>query len=142
MDILKGMAEDEYCDLASYQYNDKPTANIVLDKKMDDPTALLIQITDWKIDWSKGRILEKAAINLSFLKKEPKLDAKGIEQEAIVSDMKDLAIEFLRRLKQRRFQVRIVDDEITVKSVFLRSDSNRTGVNLQFELEEVQGNCL
>lgn len=140
--ILTAMVEDNDCTLASWQYNDKPTANIQLDRNMSDPTALLIQLTDWKLDWASGRIREKASINISFLQKEGKLDANGITQEAIITNMKNLAVDFIKRVNERKFSIRIVDDEITVKSIFLRSDSNRTGVNLQMEIEEVQGVCL
>lgn len=140
--ILQEMVEDPDCALASYQYNDKPTANIQLDRNMADPTALLIQLTDWNLDWSKGRVREVANINLSFLKKEPKLDAQGTEQEGIIDEMKELAIDFIKKVNQQRFSIRIKDDEIKVRSVFMRSDSNRSGVNLQMEIEEVQGECL
>lgn len=140
--ILDAMVEDTNCALASYQYNDKPTANVVLDRNMADPTAILFQLTDWELDWAKGTIKERASINISFLKKEPKLDAKGDEQEAIIDEMKDIAIDFLQRLNGQRFSVGIVDDKVKVKSIFMRSDSNRTGVNLEFELEEVQGSCF
>lgn len=140
--ILQQMVEDHNCALASYQYNDKPTANIQLDRNMADPTALLIQLTDWNLDWSKGMVREVANINLSFLKKEPKLDAQGAEQETVIDEMKALAIDFIRRLNEHRFSVRINDDTIKVRSVFMRSDSNRSGVNLQMEIEEVRGECL
>lgn len=137
--ILDGMVSEGV--LSSFQYEDKPTANVRLDRNMGDPTAILFQLTDWRLDWSMGTIKEKASINISFLKKEDKLDAKGIEQETIIDSMKEIALDFIRRVKDVK-SLRMTDEYVEVKSVFLRSDSNRSGVNLQFDIEELQGECF
>lgn len=139
--ILEDMVNDEYCDLASYQYEDKPTANVKLENKKPSPTALFIQITDWKLSFDRMTVKEKAYVNISFLSKESKLDAGGIEQDVIIAEMKDLAVDFLQRLLEDK-SLRILDDTIDMKSVFLRSDSNRTGVNISLEVEEKQGECI
>lgn len=139
--ILEDMVNDEYCDLASYQYEDKPTANVKLDNKKPSPTALFIQITDWKLSFDRMTVKEKAYVNISFLSKESKLDAGGIEQDVIIAEMKDLAVDFLQRLLEDK-SLKILDDTIDMKSVFLRSDSNRTGVNISLEVEEKQGECI
>lgn len=139
--ILEDMVNDEYCDLASYQYEDKPTANVKLDNKNPSPTALFIQITDWKLSFDRMTVKEKAYVNISFLSKESKLDAGGIEQDVIIAEMKDLAVDFLQRLLEDK-SLRLLDDTIDMKSVFLRSDSNRTGVNISLEVEEKQGECI
>ena len=139
--ILAAMVEDTNCLLASYQYEDKPTANVHLDNKNPSPTALFIQITDWKMAFDRMTVREKAYVNISFLSKESKLDADGIEQDSIIDNMKNLAVDFLQRLLEET-SLKILDDTIDMKSVFLRSDSNRTGVNISFEIEERQGQCV
>lgn len=139
--ILATMVADEDCELKSYQYNDKPTANVVLDSKMPNPTALLLQVTDWYMEADMVSGKERTNINISFLTKEAKLDAKGDEQQPIVDDMKDIAIDFIKRLYAVK-TLRILDDKIKLKSVFLKGDSNRTGVNLSLDIEERQAHCL
>lgn len=139
--ILQAMTDDSSCDLASWQYEDKPTANVRLDNKMPSPTCLFMQITDFAIDHSLVTAREKASVNLTFLEKEGKLDAGGLQQDEIIDRMKALAIEFVQRLMAVK-TVKIMNDEIKAKSVFLRSDSNRSGVNIELELEQRQGECI
>lgn len=139
--ILDEMKNDAGCALNSYQYNDKMTANLTLDRKMEDITGLLIQITDFQLDLSKMTVREKCNLNVSFLKKETKLDAQGMEQDRIIDETKDVAIDFLRRVFALK-GYRVTDDTIRVKSVFLRGDSARSGVNISFEIVELQGECL
>lgn len=139
--ILKAMEEDTNCDLASWQYEDKPTANVRLDGNKPSPTALLIQITNWEMPTDRLNIREKADINVTFLEKESKMDSGGLQQDAIIDRMKDLAVDFISRLLADK-TLKVLDDTVTVKSVFHRSDSNRTGVNISLEVEERQGRCL
>lgn len=139
--ILEDMKNDTDCLLNSYQYNDKPTANINLDRKMEDITALLIQITDFQLEMNSMTVRETADINISFLQRETKLDAQGSEQDIMIDNTKDVAIDFLKRVFALK-GFRIVDDTINVKSVFLRSDSARTGVNISFKITELQGECI
>lgn len=141
MSILEDMKNDTDCLLNSYQYNDKFTANIVLDRKMEDITALLIQITDFKLNMTRMTFAETANINISFLQKETKLDAQAYEQDIIIDNCKDVAVDFLRRVFALK-GFRITDDTIRVKSVFLRGDSARSGVNVSFEITQVQGDCI
>lgn len=139
--ILEAMVADSDCTLASWQYEDKPTANVRLDNKMPSPTCLFLQITDFTIDNNMLTAREKASVNLTFLEKEGKLDAGGLAQDEIIGRMKALATEFVQRL--RAFKgINIINDEIKAKSVFLRSDSNRTGVNIELMLEQRQGECI
>lgn len=135
------MVDDDNCTLKSYQYNDKPTANVVFDRTKESPTAMLMQVTDWKLSTDLISRKEKVEINLSFLEKEIKIDSKGDEQDLIIDRMKDLALTFISRLLSDK-DLYVVDNEIDVKSVFHRSDSNRTGVNLSITIEEKQAKCL
>lgn len=139
--ILQNMVDDNDSLLKSFQYNDKPTANVKLDSKMEDITAILFQITDFELQMNRLTVREKADINITFLQKESKLDAEGYEQDIIIDNTKDVAIDFIERLMDDK-TLRILDDTIDVKSVYLRSDSNRTGVNVNLKIEQKQGECL
>lgn len=139
--ILQNMVDDNDSLLKSFQYNDKPTANVKLDSKMEDITAILFQITDFELQMNRLTVREKADINITFLQKESKLDAEGYEQDIIIDNTKDVAIDFIERLMDDK-TLRILDDTIDVKSVYLRSDSNRTGVNINLKIEQKQGECL
>lgn len=139
--ILQNMVEDPDSLLNSYQYNDKPTANVRLDSKMEDITAILYQITDFQLQTNRLTVKEKADINITFLQKETKLDAQGTEQDVIIDNTKDVALDFLKRVIAEK-TLKILDETIDVKSVYLRSDSNRTGVNMTLKITETQGHCL
>ena len=139
--VLADMVSDTNSKLKSYQYNDKPTANVRLDTKNPSPTAVLMQLTDWDMVIGKGILTEEANINVTFLSKENKMDADGVQQEAIIDDMRDLAVEFIQRVREIQ-SIRIEDDTVRVKSVFLASDSNRTGVNITLTIKQKQGSCL
>lgn len=140
IEILEEMVNDTNCALKSYQYNDRPTANVTLDRGKESPTALLYQITDWKMGLNQITEKERATIMISFLTKEAALDALGLPQDDVIDEMKDIAIDFVQRLKMANFK--IYGDDIVAKSVYLRSDSNRTGVMLMIDVEEKQGQCI
>lgn len=139
--ILNSMTNDAGCALQSWQYNDMATSNVKLDNKKPSPTAVFYQITDFVYDLTTGIRREKANVLVAFLQKETKLDAEGLEQDQIVTDMSDIAFEFLSNVMSEG-SLRILNDKITLKSTFLRSDSNRTGVVVELELEEKSGTCF
>lgn len=139
--ILEAMVQDQHCDLASWQYNRISVANVRLDNKKPSPTALVLMVQDFKIEYNSLNAKEVVNLNISFLKKEGKIDAEGIEEQVIVDEMKAIAIDFIQRLIAAP-NIRIANEEIKVQSVFLRSDSNRTGVNIQLDLVEKQGECV
>lgn len=139
--ILDAMVEDTNCDLASYQYNNLAKGNVRLDNKLPSPTALFIQITDFKLDISLITQKEKCSVFISFLDKEKKIDSEAVDQDVIIDNMTDIAVDFLQRLKDNG-SIRILNDDIKLKSVFFQSDSNRSGVTIELELEERQGQCI
>lgn len=145
VDVLRGilieMTDDEECELASWQYNDMATSNVKLDNKKPSPTAVFYQVTDFEYDLRTGIRREKANILVAFLQKENKLDADGLEQDQIIKEMSDIAFEFMSKVMSEG-SLRILNDKIKLKSTFLRSDSNRTGVVLELELEEKSGTCF
>lgn len=139
--ILEDMVDDTNCDLASYQYNNLAKANVVLDNKKPSPTALFVQVTDFVLDMSLINKREKMFILVSFLTKENKLDSEATAQDEIIEDMSNLAVEFVKRIKADK-TLRILNEDLKLKSVFYKSDSNRTGVSLELELLDLEGECL
>lgn len=141
--ILKDMVADEQCELASYQYNSIAKGNVRLDAKMANPTALLVQITDWSLDLTNMTKREAVEVSLFFLDKETKIDNEALAQEVIIKNMADIACDFLARLMtDKSLRIVIVDENVKIKSVFYQSDSNRDGVCLQMRIEERGGSCL
>lgn len=139
--ILTSMVNDVDCHLASWQYNDMATSNVKLDNKKPSPTAVFYQITDFVYDMTTGIKREKANVLVAFLQKEGKLDADGLEQDEIIKAMSDIAFEFVKKVMNEG-SLRVLNDKIVLKSTFLRSDSNRTGVVFELELEEKSGTCF
>lgn len=135
------MVEDTDCLLQSWQYNNMSKANQRLDNKLPNPTALLVQISDWTINLKMATKREASEISVFFLDKEPKLDNEALYQDITVDNCSDMAIDFIKRVKNDT-SLRIMEDTIKVKSVFYQSDSNRSGVCIQFRIEETQGECL
>lgn len=141
-EILQGMTDDTNCPLQSWQYNRLSKANVRLDTKMPSPTALFIQIADFKLDMNRLTKRELAHVSVSFLDKQPKpMDDEGMNEDAIVTKMADLAVDFIKLIREDR-SIRITNDVITLKSVYYQSDSSRTGVTMELDIEEVQGSCL
>lgn len=141
VNILNGMVADTTSNLASFQYNSIAKGNVRLDAKMANPTALLVQITDWSLDLTNMTKREAVEVSLFFLDKETKIDNEALNQEVIIKRMADIACDFLSRLMADK-SLRIVEDKVNVKSVFYNSDSNRDGVCLQMRIEERGGSCL
>lgn len=139
--ILEDMVADTASDLASFQYNSIAKGNVRLDAKMANPTALLVQITDWSLDLTNMTKREAVEVSLFFLDKETKIDNEALAQEVIIKNMADIACDFLARLMTDK-SLRIVDENVKIKSVFYQSDSNRDGVCLQMRIEERGGSCL
>lgn len=139
--ILEDMVADTASNLASFQYNSIAKGNVRLDAKMANPTALLVQITDWSLDLTNMTKREAVEVSLFFLDKETKIDNEALAQEVIIKNMADIACDFLSRLMADK-SLRIVDEKVKIKSVFYQSDSNRDGVCLQMRIEERGGSCL
>lgn len=139
--ILQNMVSDTVCPLESWQYNRLSRANVRLDSKQPSPTALFIQIQDFRLDMNTLTKREVSHVSISFLDKENKTDSEGLEQDAIITQMADLAVDFVSRVRADR-SLRITNDIVNFKSVFYQSDSNRTGVTVELDIEQAQGRCL
>jgi len=133
-DILEGMVSDTDCALQSWQYNRLSKANVRLDTKMPSPTALFVQIQDFKVEMTRFTKKELSHVLVTFLDKQTKLDDEGLNEDAIIANMSDLAIDFILRVKDEK-SLKITNDVINLKSVFYQSDSNRTGVTVELDIE-------
>lgn len=141
-DILAAMVEDSGSALQSYQYNSKPLANVVLDRNKPSPTALLLVITDWDMEHNGLNVRESAEVNVSFLISQRPADRNMADVDGQIIDRAiGIAVDFITRLMADK-SVRIEDETIRVKSVYDRSDSTRSGVNLTLRITEKQGVCL
>lgn len=138
--ILADMVANTTCELQSWQYQSMAKGNVRLDTKMPNPTALFVQITDWSIDMTRISKREASEISVFFLDKETKLDNEAMSQDVIIDRMMDIATDFILRVMADR-DLKIVDDNIKIKSVFYQSDSNRDGVCVQMRIE-TKPSCL
>lgn len=138
--ILSGMTADQYSKLESFQYNDLATSNVTLDRGKPSPTAVFYNITDFVFGLESGIKRERANCLVAFLDKEKKLDDDSLSQDTIITNMAELGTDFVKRIIDDG-TLNIKNDEIKMKSVFLRSDSNRSGVVVELELEEKSGTC-
>lgn len=127
--------------LGSYIYEDRPTSNVRLDRSMADPVAILYQLSGFDVNTDGMKCNETVEINVSFLMRERKLDARANEQEYITDDMYEVAKEFIARVFDDN-TLKVLDDIIHVRYVYLNTDSNRTGCNLTMTLQEKQAHCL
>lgn len=138
IEILEGLQTDGYID--SYLFEDKPTANVRLDSR-GDVAGILYQFVDFDLDFSSGLLKESAELNISFLIKDRKLDSSGEEEYDIISEAKEIMLEFIRRVRELK-EYTIVEKTLNIRSVFLTTDSNRSGCNCQFSLKSKQGSCF
>lgn len=140
--ILAAMVEDSGSALQSYQYNSKPLANVTLDRSKPSPTALLLVITDWELQHNGLNVKESAEVNVSFLISQRPADRNMTDVDSNIIDRAvNIAVDFISRLMEDK-SLRIEDDTLKVKSVYDRSDSTRSGVNLTLTITEKQGACL
>lgn len=140
-DILAAMVEDSGSYLQSYQYNSKPLANVSLDRNKPSPTALLLVVTDWNLIPNGTNVKESAEVNVSFLISQRPADKNMTAvDENIIDRAAAIAVDFISRVMAEK-TLRIEDDTLKVKSVYDRSDSTRSGVNLTLTITEKQGVC-
>lgn len=140
--ILSAMVDDSGSELASYQYNSKPLANVSLDRNKPSPTALLLVITDWDLEHNGVTVKESAEVNVSFLISQRPADRNMTAvDDNIIDRAVGIAVDFISRLMADK-SLRIEDESVKVKSVYDRSDSTRSGVNLTLRITEKQGVCL
>ena len=138
IEILSGLQEDGFID--NYLFEDFPTSNVRLDK-VGNSAGILYQFVDFDLDFSSGLLKESSEINVSFLIKDRKLDSSGEEEYDIISEAKEIMLEFLRRVRDLK-DYTIVEKTLNIRSVFLNTDSNRSGCNCQFTLKQKQGSCI
>lgn len=135
--ILQAMKDDTTCALRTYTYQSPSRANVELDFS-DTPTAVLYCVgeTYWKRVMNV--LKERVAINLIFATKT-ELDYDGFANEALIDSMRELALDFLDRMRYE--PIMIVEDDIKIVNFYDEFDTNTTGVSLQCTIQERQGTC-
>ena len=136
--ILEAMRQDTGSPLQSWQYNSPARVNVENDYTAT-PTAVMYCLTDWEVTFTTVR--ERASVAVGFLTLQPNIDFDGAENDTKVTQMKDCAIDFVRRVNEGGV-LRIEDDTVRIRSIYDMNDRNLTGVFLEITLKEVQGQCL
>ena len=136
--ILEAMRQSPLCPLKSWQYNSPARANVENDYT-DTPTAVMYCLTDWQVEFPTVR--EVASVAVGFLAVQPAIDFDGRQNDLLVTQMKDCAIDFVYRITSGG-TLAITDETIKIRSVYDLNDRNLTGVFLEITLKEVQGQCI
>lgn len=136
--VLEAMRTDANSNLQSWQYNSPARANVENDFS-DTPTAVAFCLTDWQV--TQGVVREIADVAVGFLTTQPNLDFDGLHNEQRVDEMKDIALDFIARVKSRGIFV-FEDDPIKMRSVYDTNDANLTGVFVEVKMRELAGKCL
>lgn len=136
--ILEAMRQDSNSPLMSWQYNSPSRANVENDYT-NTPTAVAYCITDWYA--SSNIVRERSSVVVGFLTSQPAIDFDGLANEALIDSMKDVAFDFVSRIKTAGI-LELTDDEIKIRSIYDLDDRNLTGVFLEINLKEIQGECL
>lgn len=136
--VLEAMLQDTLSPLQSWQYNSPARVNVENDFTKT-PTAVMYCLADWEVTFTTVR--ERASVAVGFLTLQPNIDFDGLENDTRVEQMKDIALDFVRRVHEGGV-LRIEDDTIRIRSIYDMDDRNLTGVFLEITLLEVQGQCL
>lgn len=126
--------------VASVVYQWAAKANVELDTTAH-PVAVLYLFRDGSIDLTEGVYREIAEVNVLFLTHQSQLSFDGTANDALLSDMIDVATEFVARLLDDG-TCEVIGNEIVVRGIYDFDDKNTTGVSLQFRVRELQGHCL
>lgn len=136
--ILEAMRQDASSPLQAWQYNSPSRANVENDYSRV-PVAVMYCLTDWRV--SSDIIREIASVSVGFMTFQEKLDYDGIQNETYIDAMKDVALDFIARVKASG-DVVITSDNYDIRSIYNEDDRNLTGVFVTFDCREVQGQCL
>lgn len=136
--ILEAMRSDTASPLKSWQYNSPARVNVENDFSRT-PTAVMYCLTDWQL--TAAIVREQARVSVGFLTLQPDIDYEGMENERHVDRCKDIALDFIARVNDDG-RLSVTSDPINVRSVYDLNDRNLTGVFVEFDCTEIQGQCL
>lgn len=137
-DILADMVTNTDSPLESWQYNTPSRANVENDYTQT-PTAVMYCITDREINLTIAR--EVAEVTVGFLTQQANIDFDGLDNEALIEQMHDVALDFIARICNDS-RLEINNDTVRVRTVFDLDDRNLTGVFCELTIREVQGQCV
>lgn len=120
-------------------YSSSWDANLRIDRN-PSPIALLFLLSDWSINIASGTKKESAQLQVFFADRA-KFDSTGEQKDVIVKRMETLATEFISRVLADK-SIRIVDDDVKMRSSYGQFDAFVVGVSVTLRLEERQGSCI
>lgn len=134
LSILRSMES-----LKTVIYDSGFSSNVRIDRQ-EDPIGLLYLLTDWNLDISSGIKKEIAEIEVFFCKRA-KFDVKGEEKDVIVTEMAEIAEDFIARVLADT-TLKVEDNSITMRSSYGKFDAFVVGVSVRIRIGEKQGSCL
>lgn len=120
-------------------YTSSWDSNLRIDRK-PTPLALLLLISDWTIDISRGTKKESGELQVFFADRA-KFDSTGEQKDVIVKRMEELATEFIAKVMADK-SIRIIDDSVKMRSSYGSWDTFVVGVSVTMRIEEKRGSCL
>lgn len=126
-------------DIKTVIYDSGFSQNLRIDRK-EDPFGLVFLLNNWQLDISSGIKKEKAEVEIFFAKRA-NFDATGEEKDVIVSEMEQIAENFIGKLLKDS-DLNVIEDSINIQSCWGRFDAFLVGVSLRINLEEKQGSCI
>ena len=138
LSILNGLKDEGR--IEAVVFGTPAKANVELDTTAN-PVAVLFVFRDGAIDLAQGMYREIADINVLFLTHQSQLAFDGATNDALMTQMVEVASEFVARLIASNIG-EIIGDEIAIKGVYDYDGKNTTGVSLQFRMRAAQGRCL
>lgn len=134
LDILNNMDG-----IQTVMFDNGNSANVRIDRK-PTPAALLYTLPDWTLDISRGTAKEKADIQVFFFERAD-FDSKAEDKLEIFENTNSLARDFIRELLSDG-EIRVLDDEVKINSVFGQFDAFVAGCTVNITIEEKQPACL
>jgi len=134
------MVADDGCALKYAMYQSPSKTNVEIDDA-PTPTAVVYCVTDWDVRTSTGVVRESARVGIGFVTRQTEFEFDGIQNEALIDEMKNLALHFFALMKDRD-DVTIASDKITCKSIYNDYDTNVTGVWCDVDIVERGGKCI
>lgn len=134
LDILNNIES-----IQTVMYDNGSSSNVRIDRN-STPAALLYTLPDWKLDISHGNAIESAEIQVFFFERV-NFDSKAEDKLTVFENMNSLAREFIRELLADS-EIKVLNDEVKITSVFGQFDSFVAGCNVNLTLEEKQPSCL
>jgi hypothetical protein len=123
----------------SYEFNDWTRANVKLDTKALPVCLYLLPISGQLMN-KNGNFRDHPNAFIAFMDKT-QFDFDGEENEPVVERMKDYAKQFILQTNASGMFAPLPEN-IPYQVVYDKLDVNLTGIVLQVQLKELQGECI